>query len=107
MRASAASGNGVARFWFHVSCYRRTGSSQSKRGTQNQKHPMGTGCTTNDHESYELIAERLAEVRDRFSIQSCVVEVFVAGFCQPVQTPKLIQQAIAFDLADADDLVQL
>lgn len=54
-----------------------------------------------------LRAKCFAEVRDRFVIQSCLVEGFVAGFCQLLQTPKLIQQASALELADADDLVQL
>jgi hypothetical protein len=62
---------------------------------------------TNRHESCGRTAECFAEVRGRFIIQSRFVEGFVAGFCQLVQTPKLIQQASALDLADADDLIQL
>ena len=77
--------------------------------TWNSKPETSSGAcfTTNRHESCGRTAERFAEVCDRLDIQSRVLEGFVAGFCQLRETSKLTQQTSAFDLADADDLVQL
>ena len=76
-------------------------------GNSKPEASYGACFKTNHHESCGRTAERFAKAPHRFIIQSRLVEGFVAGFYQPVQAPELLQQAIAFDRADAGDLIQL